>query len=80
MTTSQKQAGQAQDAGTAITLKNCAKTFVDGTRALMPFNLSITAGETLVLLGPSGCGKTTILRTIAGLEFPDAGTSSRPST
>ena len=73
MTTSPNQAGRAQDAGTAITLTNCAKTFADGTRALMPFELSINAGETLVLLGPSGCGKTTILRMIAGLEFPDAG-------
>ncbi|MCC9625930.1 ABC transporter ATP-binding protein [Thalassospira sp. MA62] len=72
MTTSSHMAPAAKP-GTAITLKNCAKTFADGTRALMPFDLSITAGETLVLLGPSGCGKTTILRMIAGLEFPDAG-------
>ncbi len=36
-------------------------------------NLTITPGETIVLLGPSGCGKTTTLRIIAGLESPDKG-------
>ncbi|MDE1183872.1 ABC transporter ATP-binding protein [Paraburkholderia sp.] len=55
-----------------ITLTQCAKTF-RGTRVLEPLDLSIGAGETLVLLGPSGCGKTTTLRMIAGLETPDAG-------
>ena len=57
----------------AIRLEGCAKTFTDGTRALQPLELSIVAGETLVLLGPSGCGKTTTLRIIAGLEAPDPG-------
>jgi putative spermidine/putrescine transport system ATP-binding protein len=55
-----------------ITRTRCAKTF-RGTRVLEPLDLSIGAGETLVLLGPSGCGKTTTLRMIAGLEQPDAG-------
>ncbi|GLU32543.1 ABC transporter ATP-binding protein [Trinickia caryophylli] len=55
-----------------ITLKQCAKTF-QAARVLEPIDLSIAAGETIVLLGPSGCGKTTTLRIIAGLETPDAG-------
>jgi putative spermidine/putrescine transport system ATP-binding protein len=59
--------------GIPITLRNCRKTFDDGTVALQPLDLSIAAGETIVLLGPSGCGKTTTLRIIAGLEAPDAG-------
>jgi putative spermidine/putrescine transport system ATP-binding protein len=59
--------------GIPITLQGCSKTFDDGTRALLPLDLSIAAGETIVLLGPSGCGKTTTLRIIAGLESPDPG-------
>jgi ABC-type sugar transport system ATPase subunit len=37
-------------------------------------NLTVNDGELLVILGESGCGKTTLLRLIAGLEKPDAGT------
>ena len=41
--------------------------------ALRSVDLEVHDGEFMVLLGPSGCGKTTLLRSIAGLERPDAG-------
>ncbi len=37
-------------------------------------SLRVEPGESIALLGPSGCGKTTLLRLIAGLERPLAGT------
>jgi ABC-type Fe3+/spermidine/putrescine transport system ATPase subunit len=38
--------------------------------------LDVRQGEVMTLLGPSGCGKTTLLRVIAGLVSPDAGSVS----
>ncbi|BBD08070.1 ATP-binding cassette domain-containing protein [Desulfovibrio ferrophilus] len=64
---------ERESRGVPVILKSCGKTFPDGTVGLKPFDLTITAGQTVVLLGPSGCGKTTTLRIIAGLESPDKG-------
>ncbi|MET0773416.1 MAG: ABC transporter ATP-binding protein [Candidatus Limnocylindrales bacterium] len=42
--------------------------------AVAGVDVHVQQGHLLSLLGPSGCGKTTLLRMIAGLEQPDAGT------
>ncbi len=41
--------------------------------AVEALNLTVEAGEFMVLVGPSGCGKTTTLRMLAGLERPSYG-------
>jgi putative ABC transport system ATP-binding protein len=42
-------------------------------RALDGVELSLHAGEFLVLLGPSGSGKSTLLNILGGLDVPSAG-------
>ena len=44
--------------------------------ALRGCDLDVRSGEVMTLLGPSGCGKTTLLRAIAGLVVPEAGSIS----
>ena len=57
----------------SVELQGVSKEFGDVT-ALRDVTLDARPGEFLVLLGPSGCGKSTVLRLIAGLEAPSAGT------
>ena len=50
--------------------KSLDRPVVDG------LDLQVRAGEFYALLGPNGAGKTTILRMVAGLTPPDAGSIS----
>src|SRR6185295_16816088 len=45
----------------------------DAVRALDGVSVTIGENEFFTLLGPSGCGKTTLLRLIAGFDFPTEG-------
>ncbi|HEX8687134.1 MAG TPA: ABC transporter ATP-binding protein, partial [Pyrinomonadaceae bacterium] len=62
----------AATAAPAASVRSLSKSF-KGTRVLEDVSFDVGEGEALVLLGASGSGKTTILRIIAGLEQPDAG-------
>ena len=58
--------------GSNVTIKQVSKSF-GAFHALDNIDFTINKGEFFSLLGPSGCGKTTLLRIIAGFEFPDSG-------
>jgi spermidine/putrescine transport system ATP-binding protein len=60
----------------AIEVRGVRKVFGAGeaqVAALDTVSVSIRENEFFTLLGPSGCGKTTLLRLIAGFDFPTEG-------
>ena len=70
--------GTEPGSATGINIQGLTKTFSLGRRevqALSAIDLGTTTNSFLSLLGPSGCGKSTILRILAGLEEPTAGTA-----
>ncbi|MBP2411887.1 cystine transport system ATP-binding protein [Arthrobacter stackebrandtii] len=65
--------GMGGAAGPALEVRGLAKSF--GTnQVLRGIDLTVPRGKVVALIGPSGSGKTTVLRSLNGLETPDAGT------
>jgi len=59
-----------------IVFEQVSRTFVRGGEsfeALTAIDLEVRDREFVAIVGPSGCGKTTLLRMVAGLEFPTSG-------
>ena len=58
-----------------VSLRAVSKTFND-VQALQNVSMEFANGGFYALLGPSGCGKTTLLRLVAGFDFPTSGSIS----
>jgi len=66
-----------QGANLVIEVDNLSLTYHSSNESHLAVNgvsFRVERGQFYTLLGPSGCGKTTTLRSVAGLERPDAGT------
>ncbi|QKK00336.1 MAG: ABC transporter ATP-binding protein [Ignavibacteriota bacterium] len=55
-----------------IEISDLHKSF-GSKKVLQGVNLSIEAGETIVIIGRSGCGKSVLIKHIVGLLEPDSG-------
>ncbi|MEO8222496.1 MAG: amino acid ABC transporter ATP-binding protein [Specibacter sp.] len=55
-----------------LQVRGLSKSFGTNT-VLRGIDLDVPRGKVVALIGPSGSGKTTILRSLNGLELPDAG-------
>ncbi len=64
--------GPADGGGPLLELRKVNKRF-GGLHVLKDVDLSVAAGETVVVIGPSGSGKSTMLRCVNGLEQVESG-------
>jgi len=67
---------QIDDNANAVVIRvsNVTQQYLGGSfTAVDNISLELRKNEIVTFIGPSGCGKTTVLRMIAGLEYPTQG-------
>jgi len=77
MTPASPAADAGRPAAHVLEVAGVSKQFVTGKQvvhALREVSLAMREGEIMGLVGPDGAGKTTLMRLVAGLLLPDAGT------
>src|SRR5436305_7973427 len=60
----------------SLVARDIAKSFA-AVQVLDDISLVVAPGDRVGIVGPNGIGKSTLLRLLAGLEEPDAGSISR---
>ncbi|MFM2053826.1 MAG: hypothetical protein RL456_1863 [Pseudomonadota bacterium] len=68
-----------RDNPSALVTRRLTVNRPDGRALLTDLDLTLTAGQALLIRGPSGSGKTTLLRTLAGLWPFSTGEFERPT-
>tara|TARA_B100000768_G_scaffold44543_1_gene43321 strand:- start:1951 stop:2781 length:831 start_codon:yes stop_codon:yes gene_type:complete len=77
MTSIDKTKAKQSTSDSPIHVERVTKEYLGGQRTVLDdVSVKINTNQVTALIGPSGCGKTTLLRIIAGLEFPTYGSVS----
>jgi phosphonate transport system ATP-binding protein len=79
---SARHAGAAHEAarraalatGVKLAVRNLTMCYPNGHTALRNMNMSVEAGEMVVVLGSNGSGKSTFMKCVVGLNRPTSGT------
>jgi phosphonate transport system ATP-binding protein len=64
----------ALTSGVKLAVRDLTMVYGNGHTALQGMNLSVEAGELVVVLGSNGCGKSTFMKCVVGLNRPTTGT------